>query len=624
VDHVAPIVAFVLCFAAWLGCLWRLWPMIREELDLPRPLALGLGGVMAAQALVITTTVVHGPWATMTHGLERLADLQGPEIPVNLQHLHGPGFLVTVGGPFLVSGELLHPYAISTLLTLASTLALALAAWWARQDASHTLAVAIAFGFGPVVLRLAPTTSLYVPAVWWLLAAIATTELYLRRDAPLALMASGCAVAAAAMTRADFLLFAPLVVGLRVLTERPAILGKPRHLLMGAAPALFLVPRLAELQSLADTRTSHGPALALPENLGPWVALAAAAAVTWHLRRRLTVPVWGALVLGAGLQIGARFQPPILARISPFWDAATTSPTWPLVSALGFAVLVHRRPRSAVWLGGVVVAATALYWPSVDSASTWVRTGAAAWWAWSWLLAEAVAAVGPVGDRPARLALLATAAWPLVADPWVGHVYPRQHEHRLLDATLAELPDDATLVLLSVTDVPDGVDPSTHHQLLNRGAVARYLGGTNHRAFDVDRHGTTRGEARPWTLQSIGDALASPDHPGPRYFLETLDCHRLLHGDDPLRPLAGDVPLALDAPLAVAPHRPEHDIALQERARAIEIPDGPCVRMHRSFRLDPVIRVPISHENAGASREQVVGGEPEIGLYRVAKLPKGK
>lgn len=605
--------SFYACVGIWVLAMSR-----TTRTPMPRWLMGTLLGIVVVQVVWMSTVVVHGPWATMTHGLERYADIRDQARPVNLEHLHGPGFAATVG---LLAKMGLDPYRASLLLMSAIAPFLALASWWSDDDPIAAVSIGALFAASPLVLRLGPTTSLYVPAVLLLAMGLAASSLWLRTGQRGALVATSAAVVAAAHTRADFLLFAPAVVGLRILIESPRALSSPRELLLGAWPGLLILPRLAELIGGSDTRTGHGPSLALPDHLTPWLVLLAAVLLLFRtplgtrIAARVGWPVPLAIAIAAAIQLGARTPWPELAQMSPFLHAGHTSPAaW-----LGLlAALLLAPPRRTLWLSACIVLGAALYWPAMDSASTWVRTGLAPWFAWCWLAGQGVATL----PRRAAVGLLVLicGTGPWLTHDWLRWSYPRQQEFALLQDVRERLPPGATLTILTTDDVPQGVTVDTHHQLLRRSGIPRFLGGRNHATLDVNRAGTPRGEEQPWTLQSISTALDGPTK-GPHYFLQTLDCHRHLVDPTSLEVVAGDHAVMLERATPISMARPERDFDLHAIAHSLPAADAYCRAMHANFHSEVIVEVPVHDGNLGAAREQVVSSEPKIGLYRLTQQP---
>jgi hypothetical protein len=636
VVHTISLSAFLAALLAACWSWWRARRVVREELaGLPAPWLPVL--FLLPWALLVAWLPPHAPWETMTHELERYADLRDLDYPINLQHLHGPGFLGTVGAVRWLSGGLISPFAANAAMAGLAGLALFLAGWWQARRWEVAWGTLGAFLLAPVVVRLAPTLSLYLPAVALLAVALAAWSLWGERDDDDVFTAAVACSAAAMCCRADFLVFVPGVVGSWWLLLHPSRLRalSGRRWLVLAGGGLVVAARVVELLDSADARSQGGPPLMVPERLGPWLVLLVATIGLVHLRlpggRRpwevVSVPVAVALVVAAVVQLVARVVPPDLARTSPFWHAGYTSPAWWGFAGLGLIGLVLRRPREAVWLVCVLCGGAALVAASVDSSSTWVRTSLSTWPFLALLVGHGVGVLGAAGRRAGAMGaaaavavFLATAGQGVVAHAdWIGWVYPRQAEFLWLQRVRAQLPAGARVAFLTWRDVPD-ITSELYPQLAQRGAIARFLGGENQAVFDPVGGGTPLGPLQPWTLQSLGEALADEDLSVPRYYLRTLDCARALLRLDQQTAVYGDREGPLEAPVNAELYRPELDLERHAAVRAVHGVDVFCARVEQRFVLEPVDVVPLQHGHIGHPREQIYGEEPHLGLYRIVGI----
>lgn len=611
---------------------WRARRLLRDELDrVPVRERLALLAALLGWAVLVAVLPPHAPWATMTHGLERYADLRDHAWPINLQHLHGPGFFGTVGLVYLGSGGLISPFAANAALSALAGVALFVAARVQSGRPEVAWGAAVAWWFAPVVLRMAPTLALYGPALALLCLALAAWSLWAAHDDDDLWLAAAALSAAAMGCRADFLGFVPVVCGGWLLCwHAPRLLrwSLARALAVGFA-ALVVGARVAELLDSADPRARGEMPFALPQFVGPWLGLLA---LGWLLAqapgpggRRLWqvvgAPVAVALVLGIAVQLVARGVVPDLPRISPFWHAGYSSPASWAWAALGLVALLVGRPRDLVWLVGVWAFGAALYTVSVDSSSTWVHTSLATWPVYALLIGHGFGALsaqlGPRWRGWVWALLLGSAAHGLWSHrDWVGWVYPRQHEFFWLQRVRAALPAGARVAFLTHVDIP-AVQPSLYPQLAQRGAIARFLGGSNQARWNPERGGTERGHLQPWKLQSLQEAMADEDLSAPRYYLRTLDCARALLRLDERTAVYGETEGALRAPVAAELYRPELDVARHALVAAVDGVDAYCAAVERRFELEPVDVVPLPYGHIGHPREQLYGPDPHLGLYRI-------
>jgi hypothetical protein len=567
-------------------------------------------GALLPMALVVVVVLglgTSGVWHANQHGYDRVADLLHGRATAaaSLALLHGFAFYA-VHEPLGALG--LDPFQAGLVLGLA-TLAL-LHAWsWLLTERRVVAQVATLFvAASPVFLRVVPTESMYVPAVFLLLWTLVLFELFLRTDEDRWLLLAIGPLAAAMQSRAELLALAPALVVGRVLAADPrrflGLLRRPGPWVAVLATAALVALRV-ETFVLTDKPTDDGGWLtdtwgvvrATVPLLFTWAALLAH---PWsvEVEERLPRPVAMAITvlpsvaltvaaLGLHFVEGAGGQG---LHVHPALSPGLTLPLLPLLIVPGAVSWWRRDPGVVAWALGAVALGLVLYMPHQDCVSTYVRTGLTALPWYALLMAMGVLTLEP--RRASTATTLLVCGSVLWALPFLTTRFPKQQQWDVLEAVRDRLPRDSVVVWLSEDDVPDWADDPGYRT--TRFHLDRYL--PEHHVVGIDAW--NRGEA------PAGDA----------FFFRTADCHRLpLTRGLPRRGLLGET--EVDWTLLPVPV-----VTTRSRMRwSGEVGEQPACADLVAASRGPLLEATLTPRNAGSVYEEVVTEPAVIGLYRLAR-----
>lgn len=508
------IILLDLALAALVAVFVLLVPHLRRHAFLATPArGAALLALAAVPGLLSAAFGTRGIWHSNHHGLDRWADLIAGTHPAmaNLSLLHGGSFyllhqLVPVADPFHAA-------------TALAGVAVVLVGLWARalwdSDAAGLIAAAL-LAAAPLLVRVAASEDMYVPALALLSATLLLTELW-RRDAR---FAWGLLPALLLLTqsRGEMLALGPAFVGWCALARPPRWLRGARDLLRPAvwAPPLLLglasIPRLMSfLDQPKRPNFSHAqdgvdPRLLLVLGLG-----VAALLLLPKLRPRgrwaygmVATGALASVLTGAWAWFGPLAYIP-RAPLSPLLHPPTALPLLPLAAAAGIALCARASNGRTAWLLGCVAGTWLVILPHYDCFSTWTRSNITTLPFLAALAAPAIAAAGARVSPALTLLVAAAGLLPLSSPLWQR--YPKQQLHELIVAARA-LPPDVQLVGLTPDDHRSHLPPPVMNHLLD---LPHLLG-------------------RPVYSVGAWRSGALPD--APTRFLITTDCWRLSFDPD--------------------------------------------------------------------------------------------
>ena len=340
-----------------------------------------------------------------------------------------------------------------------------------------------------------------------------------------------------------------------------------------------------------------------PRHLVPVALLCALAGALLRERRRGL-----ALALGVGIpalvlvyQLGIHFgvTHPYGAFDRDYhvvFDRAHTPLVLSLLAAGGVVILLVRDPRRAIFLVGTLATCGHLYIFFYDCPSTWVRSGLGI--GALWMVAAGVAASSLLDRLPRRdlaswLAIAGIALSGVCFQGWLGAAYPKQVAWALLEEARGALPEDAVVVHLANTDLPDEVDGFR----VQRGDYARYLGGD----------GRSVVSARSWATRTPEERVGHFVYCGPACFQLPMAAGGRRAWID------GRWVELRTTPQLASSDQPRETPGFTRR----DYEDPACRAWFDDFDLEPVVERPLGSRLAGSVYEQSFHEDARIGLYRV-------
>lgn len=607
----------------------------------------GLFGA-AALHLALTLLVPHAPIEPNNHGYDRYMAVRDVPFfdPPGGEPAHGVGWFVLLRPLDLLAAHQIEPMTWNALLSALSVVCFG-AAVGAALGRRTGLVAALLLASLPVQIRTAPTVSMFVVSQLGMTATWLLLELHLRDRRAGALLAAVISTQVSMATHLELIALAPLSALAWIAGHEPgwfrAALRQPAWLAVLVFAVVLPIPHVLDVVSLPVgtelpdmgeapmvqpvravltraaliTMAAAFAARALPDARA-WAARLAA----WQLPIVLVAPpLWMSLVWRLGLpgpwEGHDRFDvsDAALTWVHPFFNPNHTLPWLVSLAAVGWLLLLVRRPAFLLPLTLLTGTMALAYGGRWDNWSTYVR---------------GALPLAPLLLLPAAAALTEARAW-VVALVVIGQVAPYADELRQRwtiteEFDLLRLAHEHTVagdVVHTLTQ--DDVLPMAHPERLNLRYLRDYAPGMVRSFRDL--------------APGLKELLDLPDPTG-RYVLLPLTCARGLWSGEPggggqvalgdrwyrLNTLSArddnrdpgrqiHVP-GLDACLAT-PCAGDRTCTCPDVEGAMTWDDPFCAAVRARLVLEPIAERMVKPDATGGRRTDLLNEAPTIGLYRV-------